>query len=124
MNHSSAFSSTSEHLPPAKKRKQWVVSASREARETHNPIRVVVERIKVKPNPSLELIRLSIGDPTLFGNLPPSDTVVESVVRELTSGQHHSMESVCGSLPSREAVAEKYSTPSNPVIPEVRVIVM
>lgn len=108
----------SEKSPPAKKRKQWVVSASREARETHNPIRVVVERIKVKPNPSLELIRLSIGDPTLFGNLPPSDTVVESVVRELTSGQHHSMESVCGSLPSREAVAEKYSTPSNPVIPE------
>ena len=105
--------------PPSKKTRQWIVSCSKEARETYNPIRAVVERIKVKPNPSLELIRLSIGDPTVFGNLPPPDTLVEALSEKLTREQHHTIVCVAGSPEARQAIASMYSTATNTVKPEV-----
>ena len=39
------------------------------AKKTFNPIRNIVESINLKPNPEKEMISLSIGDPTIFGNL-------------------------------------------------------
>ena len=42
------------------------------ATKTFNPIRNIVESIDLKPNPEKEMISLSIGDPTTFGNLVKS----------------------------------------------------
>ena len=111
---------SSDTQPPLKKTRQWIVSCSKEARETYNPIRAVVERIKVKPNPSLELIRLSIGDPTVFGNLPPPDTLVEALSEKLTREQHHNIVCVAGSPKARQAISSMYSTATNKVKPEVK----
>lgn len=42
-------------------REQWNVCASEIAKRTHNPIRSIIENIIVEPNPSKQMIALSIG---------------------------------------------------------------
>jgi tyrosine aminotransferase len=39
------------------------------AARTRNPIRQIVDNLKVHPNPEKEFISLALGDPTTFGNL-------------------------------------------------------
>jgi tyrosine aminotransferase len=39
------------------------------ALRTKNPIRQIVDNLKVNPNPEKEFISLALGDPTTFGNL-------------------------------------------------------
>lgn len=51
---SSSSSSTS-------KRTKWNVPITDFARLTHNPIRAIVEGLKIVPNPDKQLIALSIG---------------------------------------------------------------
>lgn len=43
------------------KRTKWNVPISDFARFTHNPIRAIVEGLKIVPNPDKPLIALSIG---------------------------------------------------------------
>ena len=43
-------------------RGQWNVQASDIARNTHNPIRSIVESLVVEPNPTKSVISLSIGE--------------------------------------------------------------
>ena len=43
------------------KRAKWSVSASEMSMRTHNPIRAVVDSMKLDPNPDKEVIALSIG---------------------------------------------------------------
>ena len=38
-----------------------------------NPIRALVDAMVLEPNPEKEMIPLSIGDPSVFGNLPPPE---------------------------------------------------
>jgi tyrosine aminotransferase len=48
----------------------WEHSAPSELSERFlNPIRSLVQQISVDPNPDKEPIRLSVGDPTVYGNL-------------------------------------------------------
>lgn len=53
----------------------WVVTSSEESKRAVNTIRLSVERDFLIPldqrDKSIELINLSIGDPAVFGNLPP-----------------------------------------------------
>ncbi len=42
-------------------RKKWNVNVSDFARLTHNPIRAIVEGLKIEPNPEKMMIALSIG---------------------------------------------------------------
>lgn len=44
-----------------KRRTGWNVKMSDFARYTHNPIRAIVEGMKIEPNPEKQLIALSIG---------------------------------------------------------------
>ena len=43
------------------KRKRWEVSASDMAKKTFNPIRSIVDHMKIVPNPHKAMIRLSLG---------------------------------------------------------------
>jgi hypothetical protein len=43
------------------KRKRWVVPVSKTAENTFNPIRNVVDTMVIKPNPNMDVIRLTIG---------------------------------------------------------------
>ena len=38
------------------------------AARTRNPIRNIVDNLKVTPNPDKQFISLALGDPTTFGN--------------------------------------------------------
>ncbi|EDL92523.1 tyrosine aminotransferase, isoform CRA_d [Rattus norvegicus] len=49
---------------------RWDVRPSDMSNKTFNPIRAIVDNMKVQPNPNKTVISLSIGDPTVFGNLP------------------------------------------------------
>lgn len=43
------------------KRRRWHVPASVTAKTTFNPIRSIVDRMKITPNPTKKMIALSIG---------------------------------------------------------------
>ncbi|ETE68168.1 Tyrosine aminotransferase [Ophiophagus hannah] len=80
----------SPSLPKGKGRKpHWAVRASEMSRRTFNPIRAIVDAMKVEPNPRKALISLSIGDPTVFGNLPTDDEVTRAMKEALDSGKYN-----------------------------------
>ena len=72
---------------------------------TINPIRHLLEQIPIKPNPELDMIPLSIGDPSVFGNFSApkeaSQAVADAVLGEKANGYAPSM----GTVESREAIA-------------------
>ena len=43
-------------------RSSWKIKASRTAKQAHNPIRAIVDKLKVDPNATKPLISLSIGN--------------------------------------------------------------
>ena len=66
-------------------REEWKVRASIVAKNTFNPIRNILETMSIDPNPEKKMISLSIGDPTVFGNLLPAKEVVEALHKALDS---------------------------------------
>ena len=44
------------------KRRRWFIPASVTAKTTFNPIRSIVDRMKITPNPNKNMIALSIGE--------------------------------------------------------------
>jgi tyrosine aminotransferase len=67
------------------RREKWMVNASIVAKNTFNPIRDLLETMTITPNPDKKMISLSIGDPTVFGNLLPAQEVVDAVHAALDS---------------------------------------
>jgi len=65
----------------------WNVKASAQSMNTINPIRKIVDQLKVPTNTNKELIRLSIGDPTVFGNLNPPEHVADLLKDNIKSGK-------------------------------------
>jgi hypothetical protein len=51
-----------QQLEMAVEEREWDVTASRSARNTINPIRRIIDRCKLLPNPDKPLISLSIGE--------------------------------------------------------------
>ncbi|XP_020277792.1 tyrosine aminotransferase [Pseudomyrmex gracilis] len=90
----------------SKSRERWNVCASNIAKQTHNPIRSIVENIVVEPNPNKLMIALSIGDPTTFGNLKPPKEVIEAVQESVASQLYNGYAPSTGHQRAREAVAE------------------
>ncbi|XP_052747624.1 tyrosine aminotransferase [Galleria mellonella] len=98
-------------------KQSWEVRASTLARNTHNLIRGIVENLQVEPNPNKELIALSVGDPTTFGNLNPPEQVLQSVRESIQWHTSRGYAPVTGHLEARQAVAE-YSAHQGPISPE------
>lgn len=65
------------------------IQASRSARNTVNPIRRIVDRMKITPNPAKEMISLSIGDPTHYGNMLPPVEALEAIVEAVQLPTSH-----------------------------------
>ncbi|XP_047366850.1 tyrosine aminotransferase [Vespa velutina] len=91
-------------------RERWEVQASHIAKQTHNPIRSIVDNIVVEPNPNKRMIALSIGDPTTFGNLKPAKEVIEAVQESIASQMYNGYAPSTGYEKAREAVAEYSSS--------------
>ncbi|CAN7992065.1 unnamed protein product [Ixodes hexagonus] len=91
-------------------RNSWNSPPSRFATNTYNPIRGFVEDAGLTPNPEKTLISLSIGDPTVFGNLVPCEEILSPIEESLRSLKHHGYIPSTGTLEAKQAVAEYSST--------------
>lgn len=91
-------------------RQAWpVIAKSQVAHCTTNPIRNVVDRLRVPPHPEKPLISLGLGDPTVFGNLPPARELVAAVEEALREGKVNGYPPAVGLEMARKAIAERYS---------------
>merc|ERR1719370_1174040 len=94
-----------------RRREEWKVNASIVAKNTFNPIRDLLETMTIVPNPEKKMISLSIGDPTVFGNLLPAKEVVDAVHAALDSQKCNGYGPSTGSVEARTAVAKHVSVP-------------
>ncbi|KAM4619431.1 tyrosine aminotransferase [Polymixia lowei] len=97
------------------RRQRWTVKPSEMANNTLNPIRAIVDGMKLTPNPDKPMIALSIGDPTVFGNLPTDNTVLQAMKDAIDSQKYNGYAPSVGYQKSREAVANFYSCPEAPL---------
>jgi tyrosine aminotransferase len=62
------------------------------------------------------MIPLSIGDPTKFGNLDTDRSISAALLGSVHSATYNGYPPSDGYAESRSAVAERYSTPANPLV--------
>lgn len=116
MSHKQTVSNGHGHSSSSEKDVVWEpVRASEMAKSTDNPIRKIVDGMKLTPNPQKKLISVSIGDPTVFGNLPLSEVVREAVVESINSGKFNGYAPSVGYEDARSALAEHHSIPEAPL---------
>lgn len=96
----------------------WNVAASDRSLRTVNPIRNLVQNIDVTPNPDKELIKLSVGDPTIYGNLKVSPHATNRFCEVIKSGLANGYSMSMGSEEARQAVANRYSSAHAPLSKE------
>ncbi|KAF9918028.1 hypothetical protein BX616_010553 [Lobosporangium transversale] len=101
--------------PNTHSRNSWKVSASIVAKRTSNPIRAIVDHIKVKPNVAKSMISLALGDPTLFGNFKIHESCTEAVSKQLHSYKSNGYPPSTGYPHARQAVADKFTRPDAPL---------
>jgi len=93
----------------------WNIRSSEMARRTVNPIRRIVDTMKIKPNPSYATISLSIGDPTIFGNLLPHENMLKAVEESARSTKHNGYAPAVGETAARKAIASQMSVDAAPL---------
>jgi tyrosine aminotransferase len=92
----------------------WDVRASVVAHRTSNPIRKIVDQLKIDPHSEKAMIPLSIGDPTVFGNFDAPEAMLDSVKTALYSGKCNGYAHSCGYAEARKTIAERFSIAGRP----------
>lgn len=65
---------------------QWIIERSVTAKFSANPIRIFVDRLKVPTNPEVQPpMILNLGDPSLYGNLPPPENLTDVISKIINS---------------------------------------
>ncbi len=96
--------------------KQWkTVATSQWIDDMCNPIREIVEKIKMPGPGQKKMIPLSIGDPTVFGNLRMAKTFRDAIIENLKSENFNGYSSSMGRPEARKAVAKYYQTKTSPL---------
>lgn len=93
----------------------WNVPASDFSTLCSNPIRKIVDNIKKPTTSTKSLIPLSLGDPTVFGNLHCPDVLVQAIVRNTRSMQHNGYIHSAGSEAARRAIAQHFGNTQAPL---------
>ncbi len=93
----------------ARHRAEWFIPASLSSKRTLNPIRAIVDKLVIPLNSGKSLIPLSIGDPTVFGNLQPPPTALAEMTRLLFEGKSNGYAPSTGTVAARTAIATRYS---------------
>lgn len=96
-------------------RNSWDIKSSITAKQTSNPIRAIVDQMKIVPNPAKDMISVSIGDPTIFGNMPPHESTINAVAKSLQSLKANGYPNSTGYEHARDAIARKYTHPDAPL---------
>lgn len=91
----------------------WNIDSSSFAKSTSNPVRKLIEQMKIEPNPALPMIALSIGDPTVFSEISKPDTVVKAIQNCINEKKFDGYTPSYGTESARQAVAKYYSRPDN-----------
>ena len=97
----------------------WTVPASPWVARTNNPIRAVVETIQMpdpKKDGGLPMIPLSLGDPTVFGNLNPPETLVNAICKNAMSFKYNGYTNSSGLAIAKAAVAKFVATETSPLV--------
>jgi len=93
-------------------KREWApLKQSKHAQNTVNPIRKICDALAVPPNPLKDPIRLNLGDPTIAGNLLPSEATIKAIEEALHDHKSDGYGPSVGTLPARQAVASHFSTP-------------
>ena len=92
-----------------------MIKKSSVAQSTTNPIRNVVDRLKIPPNPEKEVISLGLGDPTMFGNLQPPAQLLAAVQDTVKEQKFNGYPPAIGYESARAAIAKRYSTEMAPL---------
>lgn len=96
------------------------IHASKASMRTSNPIRQIVDQIDPsQSNKEKSLILLSIGDPTVFGNLVTHENVTQAIVKSVQSGYYNGYAHASGYKAAREVVAKKCSLSNHLLTDEV-----
>mmetsp|Transcript_39685 Transcript_39685/g.73116 ORF Transcript_39685/g.73116 Transcript_39685/m.73116 type:complete len:444 (+) Transcript_39685:33-1364(+) len=91
---------------------QWDLKTTTKALRTKNPIRRIVDKIASAPRKTdKELIPLSLGDPTVYGNLLPPEGLTEAVVRQVRARRCNGYAHSAGVAHVRSSVAKFMSDP-------------
>jgi len=88
-----------------------VIGVSSLVGRTTNPIREIVDRMHTTPNPNKELIPLSIGDPTVYGNFKAPQRIQQRFTQLVQDLEHNGYVHSAGIPAVRETVAKKFSPP-------------
>jgi len=94
---------------------EWNVQVSKQASRTNNPIRSLVDQMKIEPNPDKEVIKLSLGDPTIHGNLPFPKQFKEAIIENIETGGCAGYGPATGVVAAKQAISEKYASMGTPV---------
>ncbi|KAH6569671.1 hypothetical protein BASA50_002133 [Batrachochytrium salamandrivorans] len=91
------------------------IKASTVSMRTRNPIRAIVDSLKVQPNPDKPVLSLALGDPTTFGNYKLHHSCVEAVKRKLDDYSGNGYPPSVGTLSARTSIAAKYTCAEAPL---------
>ena len=95
--------------------KKWkTVATSQWIDDMCNPIREIVRKSNARTW-SKKMIPLSIGDPTVFGNLRMAKTFRDAIIENLKSENFNGYSSSMGRPEARKAVAKYYQTKTSPL---------
>lgn len=92
-------------------KQSWLIQAVPCALRTSNPIREIVDTMDLPKDPERNVIPLSIGDPTVFKNLSPPESVNNAVQETLLSGSFNGYPPAIGNHDARKAIASRFSMP-------------
>ena len=96
----------------------WHVPISMLSVRTYNPIRQIVSSIRKSTSAEsrgMELVPLSLGDPTIFKNMPICDTMIRTLHANIDSHDCDGYTHSCGIPSARKAIAKRYTLPISPV---------
>jgi len=91
----------------------WTIRASQFSKSTCNPVRKLVEQMKIEPNPDLQMIALSIGDPTIMSQIGKPDTVLNAIIKYVQDKKFDGYTPSYGTELARQAIAKYSSRPEN-----------
>lgn len=91
----------------------WNIEVSNFAKSTCNPVRKLIEQMKIDPNPEYQMIALSIGDPTVFSEIGKPESVINAIQACINDKKFDGYTPSYGTEAARQAVAKYCSRPDN-----------
>ena len=89
------------------------IAPSQAANNTANPIRGIVDKIMPDPNHPKTFLKLSIGDPTIDGNLLPPECGIKAIQEATASHKYDGYAQSVGYPETRKAIAEFWNNEFN-----------